>query len=250
MVRSLIVSMLFQFISQVSVCQHTTTYLYHCTYNKGYDRTEDFREYEGRLVIQGDQSLFTMKEIGVHYSSLQDNTIDLSPDSLFTVIKDHESLSLLFQFSDFNQRMSWYADSLFPMEWELVDENKTIEGIPCRKAVADFRGRRYTAWYAPSITNSDGPWKLGGLPGLILEAHDEGKQWHVVLRSIISDGSFDRDMFNRLIQSRLPDYRSYLTYLQKTFNRLVLSMGGSEAGSCAGCEAQPQMKLYTWEKSY
>jgi GLPGLI family protein len=224
--------------------------VYQCTFNKGYDRTDDFREYEGRLIIQGDQSLFTMKEMGIHHSSLQDNSIDLSPDSLFTVIKDHESLSLLFQFSDFNQRSSWYADTLFPMEWEELDENKMIEGIPCRKAAADFRGRKYTAWYAPSITNSDGPWKLGGLPGLILEAYDEEKQWHVVFRSVMQCGGIDQNMFNRLIQSRLPDYRTYLSYLQKAYQRLVLSMGGSEAGSCVGCEAQPQMKLFTWEKSF
>lgn len=250
MVKSLILLTQLFFLSQISSSQTTRTYVYLCSYNKGYDRTADFRDFEGRLVIQGDQSLFTMKEIGLARPSLQENAIDLSPDSLFTVIKDHESLSLLFQFSDFNQRTSWYADTLFPMNWELLEENKTIEGISCRKAVADFRGRRYTAWYAPSITNSDGPWKLGGLPGLILEAYDEEKQWHVVFRSVMGDGGFDREMFNRLIQSRLPDYRSYLSYLQKTYQRLILSMGGSEVGSCVGCEAQPQMKLYTWEKSF
>jgi GLPGLI family protein len=62
----------------------------------------------------------------------------------------------------------------FPsLKWEIFAETKNFNNIKCQKAVTKFRGRRYTAWFAPSIPIQDGPWKLSGCPGLILEAYDD-----------------------------------------------------------------------------
>ena len=69
-----------------------------------------------------------------------------------------------------------YADSLHAQTWTMGDSTREVLGYTCQQATADFRGRRWTAWFAMDIPVSDGPWKLGGLPGLILEAYDEGQQ--------------------------------------------------------------------------
>jgi GLPGLI family protein len=60
-----------------------------------------------------------------------------------------------------------------PMEWEIFSDTMTVLNYLCFKATATFRGRRYIAWFTPDIPINDGPWKIYGLPGLILRLEDE-----------------------------------------------------------------------------
>ena len=69
-----------------------------------------------------------------------------------------------------------YVDSLHTQTWTMDDSTREVLGYMCQQATADFRGRRWTAWFATDIPISDGPWRLGGRPGLILEADDAGQQ--------------------------------------------------------------------------
>ena len=57
-----------------------------------------------------------------------------------------------------------------PIDWKISEETKTMQDMVLQKAECDFRGRHYIAWFNPKIPIPDGPWKLRGLPGLILEA--------------------------------------------------------------------------------
>ena len=71
-----------------------------------------------------------------------------------------------------------YEDNDLYFGWELLDETKELLGYTVHKATCDFRGRKYTAWYAPDISISNGPWKFSGLPGLILEISDSRDHYH------------------------------------------------------------------------
>ena len=222
------------------------TWYYQGKFNGSFGRSENYREYWGRLIINGDKSLFTMKEESQHHAALQDNTIDLRSDSLFTVYKDHSSNSLLFEFSDLNQRPHYFADTLFPMEWTTTEEHKMIGGIPCLKAVTRFKGRGYTAWYAPTITIAEGPWKLGGLPGLILEAYDDDDNWHMTFVSTNSEHDFDYSYFESKITKGIEGFPAFAGFVKKLFARLEASFNSNS--DCVGCQTKSVLKFHTWEK--
>lgn len=81
--------------------------------------------------------------------------------------------SLIETITDFNGTYYNIKDELHPMKWTLQAESKDIAGYTCKKATTHFRGRNYTAWYAEDIPFATGPWKLGGLPGLIFDFSEE-----------------------------------------------------------------------------
>ena len=53
--------------------------------------------------------------------------------------------------------------------WELASETKEIMGYICQLATCNYRGRIWKVWFSPDIPINEGPWKLFGLPGLVLD---------------------------------------------------------------------------------
>ena len=62
-------------------------------------------------------------------------------------------------------------------EWTILPDTSTILGYHCTKAETDYKGRHWIAWYSEDFPIDQGPWFLGGLPGLILKANDVQSQW-------------------------------------------------------------------------
>ncbi len=65
-----------------------------------------------------------------------------------------------------------YDEDMPQLDWQLTDSVIEILGYECHEAVCHFRGRQWTAFYCEDIPVMDGPWKLSGLPGLIMKATD------------------------------------------------------------------------------
>ncbi len=221
---------------------------YQVRYNHLFDRGTDIKQYDASLFLQGEKSLFTMKRNDKIQAAYQSNYFDASPDSLFTVYKDFESNSLLFDFFHMHQGNTFYADTLHPMEWKLESEEKTVGGIPCKRATVRFKGRDYVAWYAPSIPISNGPWKLGGLPGLILEASDVRGEWHAVYTQMRGLGFMDFGYFEKLVNKGVASFAMFVSDLKDVLKRMTGSLSGQGEADCFTCESKSLVKLHMWEK--
>ena len=64
-------------------------------------------------------------------------------------------------------------ESMPDIAWTLTDDTLTVSGYLCQQATCKFRGVEWHVWYTEDIPSSAGPWRLRGLPGLIVEAQSE-----------------------------------------------------------------------------
>ena len=92
-------------------------------------------------------------------------------------------------------------------------ETKKIGKFVCKKATTTFRGRNYTAWFTNEIPLPYGPWKLNGLPGLILEAYDSNKFVYWYSKNIEYPSNTDADVQYLSI----PIKEKFLTYQEFKF---------------------------------
>lgn len=77
-----------------------------------------------------------------------------------------------------------YDEPIEKINWQIKDSTRSILGYECINAEGDFHGRRWSVWFTPEIPVSEGPWKLSGLPGLILEASEPTGQHHFTATGI------------------------------------------------------------------
>ena len=83
-----------------------------------------------------------------------------------------------------------FSEERTPLVWHFADSTKSILGYDCRMARTEFRGRVWMAWFTTDIPLNSGPWKLWGLPGLILEVFDKKREYEYTLVEIkTSEGS-------------------------------------------------------------
>lgn len=148
-------------------------------------------DYNATLTFSNNKSSYVCKKdslegghVNEHITSRSGNTITLSQ-------KITNEKGFIY-FYDKNKNISKSRDIGFmyvkepipKINWKISSESKKIGDFVCTKATAHFRGRDYTAWFTTVIPLPFGPWKLQGLPGLILEAYDTNKEVYFYFKSV------------------------------------------------------------------
>ncbi len=102
-------------------------------------------------------------------------------------------------------------EPLAVINWKISSDTITISRLHCQKATAHFKGRDYIAWFCANLPFRSGPWKLNGLPGLIVQATDTKKE-------VVFEFAGFEQINNKKVEVKLPEDAIYTT--RKEFERL------------------------------
>ena len=89
----------------------------------------------------------------------------------YFITKNMEDKSVNFVESIGSKQVYYQEDR--KMNWNISTQVSDFNNYKVQKATMTFGGRTWTAWFAPEIKISDGPYKFLGLPGLILKLEDD-----------------------------------------------------------------------------
>ena len=173
----------------------------------GYDR-QVIQDTLNPLNVENDYlTLQAGKNASAFYSAeyrVEDSLITFSDTEKFLLLNRDEERrkrrarlekEVIFRRHDIDQTWShlrfdltnWILyESLEKPNWVITDETDIILGFPCIKATTNFRGREWIAFFTPDIPIQEGPWKLYGLPGLILKAYDSKRHYFYEAKDINS----------------------------------------------------------------
>lgn len=141
---------------------------------------EGVKNYEAKLKFSNYQSYFEYK-LAVKDTATIENQDENG--NIQILIPDKKTQKIYF---DFKTRKCYeikyikqefvVQDTLNLPNWNILDEIKNINNHQCIKATTTFKGRNYEVWFTFDYPTQFGPWKLNGLPGLIIIAQDEKKE--------------------------------------------------------------------------
>ncbi|MCW3167161.1 GLPGLI family protein [Chryseobacterium sp. 09-1422] len=70
------------------------------------------------------------------------------------------------------------------IDWKILPDQQKVGEFNAQKAVGNFAGRQWIAWFTTEIPIQDGPYKFNGLPGLIVKIEDRTNSHSFVLKEV------------------------------------------------------------------
>ena len=143
----------------------------------------------------------------------------------------------------------WYTEPTEMPVWQILSETKELLGYSCQLATCDFRGRTWYAWFSTDIPVNEGPWKLFGLPGLVLEAYDSKK--HYAYKAV---GLYTQNLqpvgIRLYVRNKPFTLKSRQAYLQKMYKAYIQGNFASQMSALYGNGAQsdPSQAQYDYQE--
>jgi len=172
------------------------------------------------------QSLSVLKDAAASFDTSAGTTIESGTkgETVHLYKKRLSNEIIIIEKAENSQNKYRCIDNVIP-KWDITADTLTVLGYLCQKANTFFRGRTYEAWFTPDIPVNDGPWKLYGLPGLILKAND--------MENLFSFEIIGLEHLNPVIDIRLSK-EDYIKASRKDLEKLKNKRSGGMAVNVNG----------------
>jgi len=118
-----------------------------------------------------------------------------------------------------------------PVQWEMTNVVEKQNGYSAQKAVTEFGGRVWTAWFTKDVPVSDGPYKFSGLPGLIVKLEDDkGDYKFDLVKKLIIQNAFEEQISSDAKQSTRVNFHGDKAALELEFGKNRKAMAGNSGG--------------------
>lgn len=159
----------------------TKRFIYDIQYKK--DSTSEVLTKENYILdINKDEILYYVRDFFIA-DSLISNNIPFPKDLKLntSTIISHKKGSNDFDEYDLIESTVLKLQTKDSQNWKLTDEKKVIKDLKLQKATCNSGGRNWIAWFTTDFPFQNGPYKFHGLPGLIIELHDDKNNYNFEL---------------------------------------------------------------------
>lgn len=219
------------------------TYIFTIDNKKSFNSTLQFNAKESLYILDLESPVVLKSEESSKATSQKDSAtgrreiinINIKDGRPFFIYKNFTTSDIESRELIYNGDKVILQEKFTTPKWVITPDMKKIAGIECQKATTQYRCANYTAWFAPSIPVPYGPWKLGGLPGLIFELVNDEVNHSYLITKLDIPAQVSNDLKGNILNfkdSRM-DYTKFKEKQQLEYKKMTVYLKGL-AGSSDG----------------
>ena len=230
-----------------TVMAQTNRFVYQVTMKPDASDKNDIKTENAYLDISPEKSMFysenRIKRDSVIQSAIQsggargfnrDQMQNLRSIINYSIEKDKKNQITIFK--DRIGRDVYTYEEDRPISWKIFPETTKIGEYKVQKAETDFGGRKWTAWFTTDLPYQDGPYKFGGLPGLIVKVEDDKGEYSFDLMKNYKISDFPTlNQFGNTIKVKRADYiKQQKKFMEDPTTFMSQGGGGMRGGNRGG----------------